>query len=163
MGNLLLWVHHHGVGGGVGLFIQLRAHDGLDLELDRQHWLWSDPDHAVAILVLLKLRLNVTRTCKSIFKNRLKRDTFVVIFSPSEISPCLWSSFFFLLSSRLFSFSSLFSLFRSIFASLLACESFNSSSCDREERLQSAALLFPNGLNSSSLLASSPACRKPFV
>ena len=77
MGNLLLWVHHHGVGGGVGLFIQLRAHDGLDLELDRQHWLWSDPDHAVAILVLLKLRLNVARTCKSIFKNRLKSDYFV--------------------------------------------------------------------------------------
>ena len=70
--NLLLRVHHHWIGGGVGLLVQLRAHDGLDLQLDRKHWLWGDPDHTVSILVLLKLRLIVTRTCNLIlFKNRL--------------------------------------------------------------------------------------------
>ena len=56
--DLLLWVHHHWVGGGVGVLVQFGAHNRLDLKLDRQHWLWSDSDDTVTILILF----NVTRT-----------------------------------------------------------------------------------------------------
>ena len=56
--NLLLWVHHHWVGGGVGVLVQFGAHNRLDLKLDRQHWLWSDSDDAVTVLILF----NIART-----------------------------------------------------------------------------------------------------
>jgi len=59
VGNFLLRVHHHGVRGWVGLLIVvrlLRTHNGFDLELDWQHRLRSDSDHAVSVFIFLKIR-----------------------------------------------------------------------------------------------------------